>query len=157
MTPNPAIAGYNAAMPEPLQPVADWLAATIDAALPEAAAKVWHRTAVWFLSDNPVVGYAPRKAGVQLLFWSGQSFAEPGLKPEGKFKAAEAWLQTPGDVDPADLGRWLGEGADDPVGLCQHHPPSRRAGKAGRLVGYCAAKAASLFSRLWRKRQPARG
>ena len=107
MSLNAAIAAYNAAMPEPLQPVAIRLAEVIDAALPDATAKVWHRTAVWFLSDNPVVGYAPRKAGVQLLFWSGQSFDEPGLRPEGKFKAAEAWLQAAGDVDPVDLRRWL--------------------------------------------------
>jgi hypothetical protein len=46
---------------------------------------------------------------VQLLFWSGQSFDEPGLKPEGSFKASEAWLTAPGGLDEGDLRRWLGK------------------------------------------------
>ena len=33
---------------------------------------------------------AERKDCIRLLFWSGQSFEEPGLAPEGSFKAAEA-------------------------------------------------------------------
>ncbi len=103
----PEILAYNAAMPQGWQAAGDWLAGVIDAALPEAEAKVWHRTAVWFLAGNPVVGYSARKAGVQLLFWSGQSFDEPGLKPEGSFKAAEAWLTEPGGLAEAELSRWL--------------------------------------------------
>lgn len=103
------IRDFCAAMPNGWQAAGDWLTGAIDLALPEAEAKFWHRTAVWFLAGNPVVGFAPRKAGVQLLFWSGQSFDEPGLAPEGKFKAAEAWLTAPGGVDAGDLMRWLGK------------------------------------------------
>lgn len=105
----PEILAYDAAMPNGWQAVGDWLAGEIAAALPEAEAKVWHRTAVWFLAGNPVVGYSARKAGVQLLFWSGQDFDEPGLKPESKFRAAEAWLTAPGGVEPGELRRWLGK------------------------------------------------
>jgi hypothetical protein len=103
----PDIATYNAAAPEEVREVCDWLAGQIEQGLTGAEAKVWHRTAVWFLAGNPIAGYAPRKAGVQLLFWSGQSFDEPGLKPEGKFKAAEVNLRKVGDVEAADLARWL--------------------------------------------------
>ena len=103
----PDIAAYNLAAPTDLQPVCTWLAVELDRGLPQAQSKVWHRTAVWFLSGNPIAGYSPRKAGVQLLFWSGQSLDEPGLKPEGKFKAADALIHAPGDVAPADLARWL--------------------------------------------------
>ena len=49
---------------------------------------MWHAHPVWFLDGNPVVGYSKLKDCVRLLFCSGQSFAQPGLKPEGKFKAA---------------------------------------------------------------------
>ena len=45
------------------------------------------------MSGNPITGYFPRKAGGQLLFWSGQSFDEPGLAPNGMFKAAEVILR----------------------------------------------------------------
>jgi hypothetical protein len=44
---------------------------------------------------------------VQLLFWSGQSFDEPGLHPEGKFKAAEVRLVDTAQSNAEDLNRWL--------------------------------------------------
>lgn len=83
------------------------LAKEIDAALPKAESKVWHRAPVWFLDGNPVVGYAVRKQNVQLLFWSGQSFEEPGLEPEGSFKAAEARYVTKEEINFRNLKRWL--------------------------------------------------
>ena len=104
---NAAIAAYNAAAPVALQPVCDWLADKISSGLIGAEAMVWHRTAVWFLAGNPIAGYSPRKAGVQLLFWSGQSFGEPGLAVEGKFKAAQLILRAPDEVAAGDPARWL--------------------------------------------------
>jgi hypothetical protein len=47
-----------------------------------------------------------------LLFWSGQSFATPGLSPEGKFKAAEARFTAAEQVDAPSLQRWLAEGRE---------------------------------------------
>jgi len=41
------------------------------------------------------------------LFWSGQSFGEPGLENEGKFKAAEKRYTSPGQINSEDLSRWL--------------------------------------------------
>ncbi len=87
--------------------VCDVLADEIEACLPEAVGKIWHRHAVWFLDDNPVVGYSKLKGGVRLLFWSGRSFDEPGLQPEGSFQAAEARYKTVEDLNRDDLRRWL--------------------------------------------------
>jgi len=67
---------------------------------------------VWFLDGNPVAGYSLLKGGVRLLFWSGQSFDEPGLHPEGSFKAAEARYTEAAQVDVAALRRWLGKARD---------------------------------------------
>ncbi len=106
MAPDP-IDAYAASQPDAARAVCDFLRGELDAALPDATSKIWHRAPVWFLNGNPVVGYWVRKSGVQLLFWSGQSFDEPGLKAEGKFKAAEAHVNTPDDVAPDDLRRWL--------------------------------------------------
>lgn len=61
----------------------------IERALPDAENKIWHASPVWFLDGNPIVAYSKLKNCVRLLFWSGQSFDEPDLKPEGSFKAAE--------------------------------------------------------------------
>jgi hypothetical protein len=59
------------------------------------------------LDGNPIVGYHKLKNDVRLLFWSGQSFDEDGLQPEGKFKAAEARYTSVDQVSLKDLRRWL--------------------------------------------------
>lgn len=87
--------------------ICDQLAAEIQRGLPKAESKVWHGAPVWFLDGNPIVGYWVRKNHVQLLFWSGQSFDEEALQPEGKFKAAEARYTTPDQINTDDLSRWL--------------------------------------------------
>lgn len=98
---------YNEAQVGAHAEVCTALAAHIRKGLPEAESKVWHGGPVWFLDGNPIVGYWVRKQGVQLLFWSGQSFDEPDLRPEGAFKAAEACYAKVSDVDVAALRRWL--------------------------------------------------
>lgn len=92
-------------------PIVDLLAKEIDKSLPEASSKIWHGSPVWFIDDNPIVGYARRKAGINLLFWSGQSFDEPGLSKEGSFKAAEKLYKDVSDVNTIDLARWLEKSA----------------------------------------------
>ena len=108
----PDIEAYHAALPDAARAVCDLLAREIQAALPDAVGKVWHRHPVWFLDGNPVAGYSLLKGGVRLLFWSGQSFDEPGLHPEGSFKAAEARYTEAAQVDVAALRRWLGKARD---------------------------------------------
>ena len=103
---------YNQSLAPADQAIADLLAAEIDSALPEAENKVWHAHPVWFLDGNPVADYSKLKGGVRLLFWSGQSFDEPGLAAEGSFKAAEARYVTAGDVNVPELQRWLGKARD---------------------------------------------
>lgn len=103
---------YNQAQAPADRQVCDLLAQEIDRHLPEAENRVWHAHPVWFLDGNPVVGYSKLKGCVRLLFWSGQSFDEPGLKQEGKFKAAEARYTSVDEVDTADLARWLAKARD---------------------------------------------
>ena len=103
---------YNHSLPPAEQAIAELLATEIDRTLPEAENKVWHAHPVWFLNGNPVAGYSKLRGGVRLLFWSGQSFDEPGLAAEGSFKAAEARYVTAGDVNVPDLQRWLGKARD---------------------------------------------
>jgi hypothetical protein len=89
------------------QRICDALAKAIDRHLPGAESKIWHRHPVWFLDGNPIVGYSKLKDSIRLLFWSGQSFDEPGLAPEGSFQAAEARYTTADQIKAADLKRWL--------------------------------------------------
>jgi len=103
---------YHKALAPADRAICTLLATEIEAALPEAENKVWHRHPVWFLDGNPIVGYSKLKDGVRLLFWSGQSFRTKGLAREGSFKAAEARYTSAGDVDTKQLARWLAESRD---------------------------------------------
>ncbi len=87
--------------------ICDVLYALISKHLEGAEPKVWHAHPVWFIEGNPIVGYSKLKNCVRLLFWSGQSFNEPELSPEGKFKAAEFRYTSPDQVDAESLKRWL--------------------------------------------------
>lgn len=109
---HPDTAAYNRSQAPDDRDICDRLAVVIDAALPEAENKIWHAHPVWFLDGNPVVGYSKLKHAVRLLFWSGQSFNEPGLKPEGKFKAAEQRYTAAEEVDTTQLKRWLADARD---------------------------------------------
>lgn len=98
---------YHSALLESDKQICDVLKSIIDRVLPKAESKLWHAHPVWFLDGNPVVGYSKLKDSVRLLFWSGQSFDESGLKPEGSFKAAEARYTDVSQVVVSDLERWL--------------------------------------------------
>jgi hypothetical protein len=98
---------YNKSLEPSDKVICDTLRKIIDEALPGAMSKIWHGHPVWFLDDNPVVGYSKLKGNVRLLFWSGQSFDESGLHPEGSFKAAEARYTRLDEIDKEALKRWL--------------------------------------------------
>ena len=109
---HPETEKYNEAQASADRDICRLLAEHIDRGLPEAENKVWHAHPVWFLDGNPIVGYSKLKNCVRLLFWSGQSFGEEGLKKEGSFQAAEARYTSVDQVDTEKLGRWLAEARD---------------------------------------------
>lgn len=115
------IKAYNAAQSPADKRICDALAKAIDAHFsgknaPEGVeCKVWHRHPVWFIDGNPIVGYHKLKDAVRLLFWSGQSFDEPGLLPDPpgtKFKTAAARFTSAAEIPARDLKRWLKKAAD---------------------------------------------
>lgn len=103
---------YNDTQAPTDRTICDLLADEIDRALPDATNRIWHGHPVWFLDDNPVVGYSKLKNAVRLLFWSGQSFESKGLEKEGTFKAAEARYTAVGEIDTKMLQHWLAEARD---------------------------------------------
>ncbi len=104
---NPDVTDYHLALAPEDRAICEALYKVIHKQLPEAENKVWHAHPVWFLDGNPIVGYSKLKGCIRLLFWSGQSFEEEGLKPEGKFKAAEARYTSAKEVDAKALRTWL--------------------------------------------------
>lgn len=102
------IQDYNAKQESANQAVCDRLASEIDANLNATENKIWHAHPVWFINGNPVVGYSVQKPGVRLMFWSGQSFDEPGLDVRGeKFKDASVFYNSVDEINMDDLKRWL--------------------------------------------------
>jgi len=104
---NPDIQAYNNVQTVEEKEICNLLAVEINKHLTKAENKIWHAHPVWFLDGNPVVGYSKLKNGIRLLFWSGQSFDEPGLQNEGSFKAAEIRYTSARQIIKKDLRRWL--------------------------------------------------
>lgn len=104
---NKDIQVYNNAQSEVDREICNVLSKEISNALPNAENKIWHGHPVWFLDGNPIVGYSKLKAGIRLLFWSGQSFDEESLQKEGSFKAAEVRYTSTEQISRKDLERWL--------------------------------------------------
>jgi len=109
---HPETQKYNDAQEADARAICNALARAINAQLPDAENKIWHAHPVWFFDGNPVVGYSKLKQCVRLLFWSGQSFDEPSLAAEGKFKAAEARYTDVGEIKLEDLARWCAKARD---------------------------------------------
>src|SRR5262245_60913502 len=103
---------YNNSQAPSDRAICQLLAEQIDRNLPEAENKIWHAHPVWFLDENPIVGYSKLKSCVRLLFWSGQSFEEEGLTKEGTFKAAEVRYTAAAHIDTEKLQAWLAEARD---------------------------------------------
>src|ERR1700746_56357 len=104
---NEDIQAYNDSLSHNDKAICRLLSREISQNLPKAESKIWHGHPVWFLDGNPIVGYSKLKDCVRLLFWSGQSFDEPGLAAEGSFKAAEARYTSDDQIAAKDLKRWL--------------------------------------------------
>lgn len=106
---NPDIKAFNEAQATvEEQQICESLATTIYERLPGAESKIWHRHPVWFLKENPIVGYSKLKAGIRLMFWSGASFDEEKLNPgTGKFKDASVIFTHPDQINLNDIKRWI--------------------------------------------------
>ncbi len=109
---NSQIAAYSQRQRPAFRTICERLRKLIDATLPKATSKVWHGSPVWFVGDNPVVGYSTNKKGVGLLFWNGQAI-DKKLEPVGKYGAAQAVFTDAKEIDPAVLRRWLKKAGSD--------------------------------------------
>ncbi|MFN0187318.1 MAG: DUF1801 domain-containing protein [Bacteroidia bacterium] len=102
------IEAYNASLSKGEREICITLEGIINQYLPEAESKIWHAHPVWFLDENPVVGYSKLKGGIRLLFWSGVSFEDDKLKPgSGKFKDASMLYTSVDEIKLKDLKSWL--------------------------------------------------
>ncbi|MCA0429750.1 MAG: DUF1801 domain-containing protein [Bacteroidetes bacterium] len=76
--------------------------------LKNAQAKIWHAHPVWFINDNPIVGYSKQKKGIRLMFWSGADFEESILNVKGgKYKDASVFYNSVNEISKKGLTRCL--------------------------------------------------
>jgi hypothetical protein len=101
------ITAYSNSLPAASRAICDRLREIICAALPNAISRVWHGSPVWFIDPNPVVGYTATAKAVNLLFWNGQAFDDPKLKPVGKQQAAQASFKDAAEIDRKVIQSWL--------------------------------------------------
>lgn len=102
------IPDYNKGQKTEIKTICDFLELNITKHVKKSESKVWHGSPVWFINGNPIVAYSVRKNNsVSLMFFSGQSFEEEHLIPEGKFKAAEILYTDVKEIKITHLKRWL--------------------------------------------------
>ena len=105
---NKEIKKYNQKLSATDKEICDLLAHTFDKVLTEAESKIWHAHPVWFLDENPIVGYSKQKPGLRLMFWSGATFNEEDLNIRGaKFKDASIFYRSIVEINKNKLKRWL--------------------------------------------------
>ncbi|MDO5636847.1 MAG: DUF1801 domain-containing protein [Myroides sp.] len=126
------IISYNEMQAKTDQQICNLLATEIDSALPDAENKIWHKHPVWFLKDNPIVGYSKQKTGIRLMFWSGADFEEEALNVRGvKFKDASIFYTDISQINTNDLQRWLQKSRDI---QCDYKNIVKRKGILERLL-----------------------
>ncbi|NND88882.1 MAG: DUF1801 domain-containing protein [Flavobacteriaceae bacterium] len=110
---NEEIHAFNQGQEDRDRKICNALARIIDSELAEAESKIWHRHPVWFIEENPIVGYSKQKKGIRLMFWSGAGFEEEDLNVRGdKFKDASIFYAALDEVDSEKIKRWLTKAKD---------------------------------------------
>lgn len=104
---NADIIAYHNKQAKSDKDICERLYTLITSNLHQAEGKVWHAHPVWFINGNPIVGYSRLKNDLRLMFWSGQSFDEPGLLAEGSFQAATIKYTDVKQIDPEEIKRYL--------------------------------------------------
>lgn len=105
---------YLETVPAELRSLATKLIELFNQALPDCKVKVWHSIPVWFQEGNPIVTYFVKKDQIFVMFWNGQKFDQGGLKPVGKYSAADIGYSSLEALDEKQLAAWLIEGREKP-------------------------------------------
>ena len=105
---NSDIKAYNSSQTITDELICNQLALIINRTLKEAESKIWHAHPVWFLAENPIVGYSKEKKGIRLMFWSGADFGDKKLNVLGKkFKDASIYFNNLEEIDDEIIIDWL--------------------------------------------------
>jgi len=108
MTKPTTVAEYVASLPEAQQPVAQRLAALLDAGLPGVPGVLWQGHPVWKDGPEPVAGFKAFPRWVSLLVWDGAAAGDTtgtlALSPRGM---GTVKLSSLDDLDEPAVTAWL--------------------------------------------------
>ncbi len=97
---NHDIVKYNNNLIDEHKEIGSFLSKIIDEEITISNSKIWHSHPVWFINDNPIVGYSLQKKGIRLMFWSGADFNEAKLNILGnKFKDASIFYNNLNEIN----------------------------------------------------------
>jgi len=103
-----SIAEYNEGISVKEAEICAKLCMLISEILTGSTSKIWHAHPVWFIHENPIVGYSKQKKGIRLMFWSGADFDESDLNVRGeKFKDASIFYNEVSEINAEDMLRWF--------------------------------------------------
>lgn len=83
---NTEITNYNSSLEIADKEICDVLFSEITKHLPEANCKIWHAHPVWFINENPIVGYSKLKDGVDYYFGAVNPLMRKNLQMKGNLK-----------------------------------------------------------------------
>ena len=106
---NSSIISYNNTRLPILKKICTQLYREIQNILVEADSRIYYSMPVWFIDENPIVGYIAKSNYVNLLFWSGRLFHTEGLLAAGKYKAAQIKYRDIKEINSVLLRDWLKE------------------------------------------------
>lgn len=102
---------YVAALDEPFRGIATTLQATIDAALPGHASRIYHSHPVWLADGRPVAGFKAYPRYVTLMIWNAAPITDDSGQLQPGARMSTVKLAEPGQVDAERIADWLRQAA----------------------------------------------
>ncbi len=98
---------YLDSLAEPARGIAAQLRSLVDAALPDADAKLWHGHPVWMAGRKPLAGFKAYTAHVTFMIWHGRPIAGDTARLESGPHMATVKVRTAADIDPTAFAGWI--------------------------------------------------
>lgn len=107
MDTHPDIDDHLAALGAPARGIATQLRSLLDAALPDAEARLWHGHPVWMAGRQPLAGFKAHSGHVTFMIWHGGPVDDPAGRLAIGPHMATVKLRADDDVDAPAFAGWL--------------------------------------------------
>jgi hypothetical protein len=98
---------YLDSLAEPARGIGAQLRSLVDAALPDADAKLWHGHPVWMAGMKPLAGFKAYTAHVTFMIWNGSPIADDSARLEQGPHMATVKVRAAADIDRTTFAGWI--------------------------------------------------